>query len=112
MTKLKFLKSFTISRKKWLRGDPNTASLLDPKTGKQCCLGIYLLACGVPKDAIYAVLMPDAVSKTYRLPKWLRTQSGTSTVLARDNDSLNEPTREQLITQGFATKGIKVRFVP
>lgn len=52
--KKKEVKSFTVKRSKWLRGEGHGNSyLLRPNDGKMCCLGFLGIACGAEKEDIF-----------------------------------------------------------
>ena len=42
---------FTINRKTWLRGNPNT-SVMRNQHGSMCCLGHFARACGIPATTL------------------------------------------------------------
>lgn len=47
------MRTLVIDRKIWLRGEGDSSGqLLRPDDGKMCCIGIYLEACGVPKELL------------------------------------------------------------
>lgn len=66
-------RELVIDRNVWLRGEGSHQSCLyRPRDGKMCCVGIYLDACGVPKDRMVA--HSNATSLAEKLPdeaKWL-----------------------------------------
>lgn len=115
--KVKAVKSFVISRKKWDRpgnnGGDTSGLLLRSGTGTQCCLGIYLSACGVPPRALRNIDMPRYLSAEWqrRLPGWL-IAAGTAVGLASANDcaGIPETLREHRVTEGFKAQGITVTF--
>lgn len=109
--------AFVIRRSVWLRGDDDDSMLLRPSDERQCCLGIYLEACGVPRAMLRGVMAPHVllhVHKAYdvRLPDWMTESNGTYCDLMEDNDNeaLNETVREAVIRAGFAKLGITVTF--
>lgn len=138
MAKIKEIKSFTIDRSKWYRGNHADCSKLlithddicqekgcqEPShknaetMGKMCCLGIYLLACGVPKKLLANVGSPDYIPRNFEdgaVPEWLVADENPTILcdhLMTTNDSidLSEDVREASIKEDFATVGIKVRF--
>jgi hypothetical protein len=114
-----------IDRSKWLRGEgPSSSCLLRPEDGKMCCLGIYALACGVPKDEIWGQLAPgegklnkELWTKARRGGAWL-FESGGHVILSRDcSDLMNENDdpciggKESKIAKIFAEHGVEVTFV-
>jgi hypothetical protein len=106
---------FVIRRSVWLRGEgPMNSMLLRPSDGKQCCVGIYLSACGVPNEALEH--RPNATSVTTvkdLIPTWLLVSSITVNWLYRRNDApyLHDGDREAGIQHLFAEAGVKVTFV-
>lgn len=116
--KIKFVKTFTIKRKRWLRGR-GSGCLLDTVSHKQCCLGIYLTACGLPDAALNEALMPNEIKElSYKrnMPKWLSPneeaeESSPVGTLAAINDKPSLRYREDKIREGFAAQGVRVRFV-
>ena len=113
-------KEFTIDRAIWLRGEGGHASrLLRSSDSKMCCVGIYLEACGVPRNALLNERMPCDISTRYgKFPQFLDTRVPLGCVYDSDclmatNDKvdLDETVRETRITQIFANNGVKVQFV-
>lgn len=127
VTKIKPVKAFTISRKVWLRGEPNDSFLLRNRDGKMCCVGIFLHACGVPAEEM---LDGEAVNSFIGLPiynrmeqalgksfGWLFRLSVKSSLIdrlyhANDNSasSISPNTREKRIAELFAEGGVEVTF--
>ena len=63
-------KSFTINRKKWLRGEGDDDSrLLRSTDNKMCCLGFLGKACGISSACLSGRGMPN----TIRMPEWPRS---------------------------------------
>mgnify|MGYP001569517174 CR=1 FL=1 len=114
---MKRLKEIVISRRRWGRG-PTGGRLRDDETGLQCCLGFVCRAFGVPLSDIEGREMPDAVADRYkrRLPAWLLSQAGKSSVhkAARinDNSSLTDEKREARIMAIFKRHGLRAVFKP
>lgn len=123
------VKSFTIDRSRWLRGDINTSTLRNDNNCR-CCLGFYLGACGVDDEHLTDVPFPaDASLLAGGLPKeasWLVTNQGRDTLtdastvdsrlckaITDANDyATNSPSaREAEIARLFAEQGIEVTFV-
>lgn len=100
---------FTIDRTVWWRG--GVTALLDMGVGtrRQCCLGIYMTACGVPDHDIANCGLPLS---TRHADGWL----GVSEIVkpfvdANDVRGLPDHDRERLITAAFAQQGITVEFI-
>lgn len=115
---------FVIDRSKWLPGEVQyelgvKAKLLEPSTGRQCCIGVYLSACGMPDDALlnegWATAVLDA---DHPLHAWFTAQTEApqsqhrENALAFANDicSLGLAERERRITEEFARGGVTVTF--
>lgn len=110
---------FTISRAVWLRatekdGQIQDASyLLQPVSigDKQCCVGIYLEACGVPRNRLRGMKAAHQLTVT-ECPSWLREESrhaasATALNLYTTNDGDGN---EAKIAGYFADQGITVTF--
>ena len=107
---------FIIDRKIWLRGEgTDMSSLLRRMDDKQCCLGIYLEACGMPRDMLREISEPAYVLTT--LPEetlWLmdtEKYQDINLMTINDNQDLWETQRERKIAEIFAQHGITVEFV-
>jgi hypothetical protein len=110
---MKQLKSFTIDRKVWLRGEGGQSMLYRPQDSKMCCLGIFMSKCGVPKSALANRAFSDEIAQEYpkQLPPFLSDFYLTDVLmLTNDRRSLSEEKREVAIKKGFKDIGIKVRF--
>jgi len=85
--------------------------LLRPSDGKQCCVGIYLSACGVPNEALEHTPNAGVIKSQPLVPAWLL--SATANWLYRKNDDihLHDSDREAGIQYLFAEAGVKVTFV-
>lgn len=106
-------RALVIDRAKWMRGETGTLLADD---GRQCCIGIYLSACGVRDKALKGNATP--MELRHDVPSeaaWLLDGSVDSTVtelLVSDNDRrCAESTREESIASLFAAQGIDVSFV-
>jgi len=115
------VKSFTIKRSVWLRGERAQPSfLLRESDGKQCCIGIYLEACGIPRnDKVNKRSATSLADLGVQVPRWLVGPIGIDTapsfaarVLMQINDETNVDLadREREVTAGFADVGITVTF--
>lgn len=122
-----------IDRSKWARAYINGPSLLKQRErakggnagahqGAQCCVGIFLSACGVPDDALEGVGVAENVH--HPLPKearWLTTTHGVgygkrsdvaqALYTANDDAKISEETRELIIKETFKKQGVEVEFV-
>ena len=126
------VKSFTINRKYWARGNGTDVSnhLLN-RNGTRCCLGFYAQACGIPDKELRGVgLVSDVVrSSTVEWNTRLADDSKllafaqdkpTTQALVDTNDSYigeyrsspaSEEEREKKIANLFKRFGITVKFV-
>lgn len=123
--------AFNINRKVWGRGSRGgwllqVREVVDSveKQINMCCLGIYARACGVGVNRLRDNAMPASIPG--RLPKSLNvfledselyegsvTNSNLAGKLAEYNDDrdLTDAEREERIIKGFASVGIRVKFV-
>lgn len=104
-----------IDRKIWLRGD-DASYLLRPSDGKMCCLGIYLEACGINKNAMNGVNVPSSLG--FILPeeaaRWMNEMGCVDATMAmnvNDNVGIDDVIREQRIAEIFARHDVEVEFV-
>lgn len=111
-----------INRRKWGTGDEG-GSLLNPVTGKMCCLGFFCLAAGVPKAELEGEPMPAGIKDCLEYPKLKtvvnfqkRVNKFVTTQLSTVNDSeapkfVNNPkAREARIAKLFGELGVTVEF--
>lgn len=119
------MNNFTIKRSEWLRGNPNTASLLDRYNNK-CCLGFFSLACGLTKNQIDRLTHPSQVIeenlelKPEVYPDWvlaktfhnsIRNSSDINSLIKINDDTeINDSEREEKIKEIFAKHNITVEF--
>ncbi len=119
------MKSFTVKRSTWLRGDLDGASVLHrERDGKQCCLGFLARQCQVPKKALmgkymlrpHQTMTRGVVPRVYRkqLPEALMKKPALLDEIMTMNDSIEmtERTREAKLKKLFEAADIKVLFVP
>lgn len=106
-----------IDRAKWLRGEgAENSRLLRHYDGKMCCLGLYLEACGVPREVLRDKNTPAQLDE--RIPRWLyepnkaltRVVSMATSKLMGVNDDPKERKREDLVREMFAAHGVTVTF--
>ena len=114
------MRTVVIERKKWLRGTPNQRMnfLLDTH-GNQCCIGVYLSACGVPDTDLLNVGAANRLKAVKGESQWLVERRGTFCVPSDDADDLyNENDHnqhfqrasEKKITALFAKHDVEVKF--
>ena len=117
-----FVKSFTINLKKWGHASERNAVsglLRDADTGKQCCLGIYLSACGYDADDLDGEASNPAGTLDgldFWANTWPNKKAEQPADIARELAQVNDaamklPRRKALIAEGFKKLGVKVRFV-
>lgn len=133
----KMVKSFVISRKKWLRGN-GEGELRRKSDGRQCCVGIFASACGIPKETLNSKGTLNDIGEFWAdagLPQELCSPSSSITDLYAINDEIAkeafefekfesagvstdfskfkarfERQREKRIRDGFKELGVRVRF--
>lgn len=107
------MKKLEIDRKIWLRGEgPTHSSLLRSRDKRQCCIGIYLSACGVPPCQLldrgepYPGSLPDEAD-------WLGMRDENALPLFRlnDDEKFDDVYREEKIRDEFIKHGVEVTFV-
>ncbi len=117
------VKEFTISRKTWLRGEGSGNSYLLRDDWKQCCVGVFLSACGYSDERLRGQSAAREISE-YLLSEleWLKHHAHKEGSpdrrfmydLYNTNDLREviggEAEREAKITALFAEKGITVTF--
>jgi len=116
----KFVKSFTINEKKWGRATEREevlGVLRAEDTGKQCCLGVYLTACGYTDESLNGERNhPKSVPNSYAFwssvwPKKKDLYVDAVRDLATINDAkMKLPARKKAIIEGFKKLGVKVTF--
>lgn len=115
----KVIHEFVIDRKTWYRGK-SRGSMLLREDGRKCCVGFYAESCGVPSNKlVFKGTIADLVNTwpelTVKFPHNFRDSSAYNNLkhlyTTNDNTLLDESTRERLITEAFAQKGIKVTFI-
>lgn len=128
---------FEIDRSKWSRADRN-AKLVRQDDGMMCCLGFFLLACGVPRESLLDVGEPqepfaddpmldvptraaflidtspvvdDGDNWNDHYSRFSCARRGQDLIEANDSVMLTGPEREQRIAELFAKQGVEVSFV-
>lgn len=112
-----------IDRSRWLRGNAENSSLLDPSSGHMCCLGFLAKACGASDEVIEEAPGPAEVPTDVKWPVglvyqnpavdeklWWNTEVGKKLMNVNDDEGLNEMIREEKITNLFFSIGIEVEF--
>lgn len=111
------IKELTIKRSEWLRGDKQNSKLLDEK-GRKCCLGFFCLADGAKPEQILNFLSPKSAGfKSKQLVefddarKYTNSHFGYEAMVINDDTFTTEKKREELLTEWFATNGVKISFI-
>lgn len=105
--KIKIATSFTVDRRRWIRGTPSNTYLLRGSDGMRCCMGFFARACGFTDKQIRDChAMPKG-----RGPRGKFYGIGRGGIFsANDVPGIRLRKREALLTSMFAAQGIKVRF--
>lgn len=122
------VKEFTVIRSQWNRGASGTdrQSHLKNEHGF-CCLGFLGLACGLSEDDMFHVGSPASGAIVLKIQAWpasllsLEKASGVNSIEnskvcfqiieANDSTVIDDKEREIILTNEFASIGIKVNFV-
>lgn len=108
--------TFVVDESRWLHGEGmETSYLLRPSDRKQCCVGLYLEACGVPQSYLSFVDSAQNVSFTLNLRKQLPPEITSATGLLEvyhinDSPDLSEEQRKELLTEYLGDIGIRILF--
>lgn len=112
------IKAFTIDRSRWLNGHSNKVwsetSTLCSYTDKQCCMGFYAEACGVPRERLKGcgALAQLFDSERAKIHEELSSQLAYDFYATNDAKNMSRDKREQVLTKRFKDKlGVKVKFV-
>lgn len=102
---------------KWHRGKDNSR-LLREDDKKMCCLGIDLLAQGVPTGMLLSQYSPQCIgSQVPEQRQWLLGESGFNSELAgtlmetNDDANIDDSTRKKKIKELYAKQGVTVTFI-
>ena len=114
---------FTVSRATWLRGDANKSALLDAE-GHMCCMGFYAESCGVTRDSMHEVgsirdiAFEDLALRALEMNVVFGGRSMYSEIPADENvynindrSDIDDATREGMLTEVLAARGVTVHFV-
>ena len=114
---------FTVNRATWLRGDANKSALLDVE-GRMCCMGFYAEACGITRDRIlevgnirdvafedpeYRALESDVVFGGHSMYSAIPADENVYNI--NDRSDIDDVTREGMLTEVLAARGVTVHFV-
>lgn len=102
------MKTYTINRSKWLRGEGNENSyLLRGDDGKMCCLGQVCEQEGVPGSELIGISEPAGLQKRKSsLPKWLFSEVAYE--MMEENDT---KAREERLKKLAVKAGVEFLFV-
>jgi hypothetical protein len=122
MSEVKKVTEFTVVRDTWLRGEgPDKSYLLREGDTKQCCLGFYLEACGVPREKLLYQAAPAELGEV--VPKqatWLvhggiargcHTAEACALMSTNDEEEMKDTDREAKLIKLFAKKHITLKFI-
>ena len=120
--KLKRIKSLTIKRSKWAHAAGSGSALgigpLLQADGSMCCLGFACLAAGIePVDIAHVDYPGDLGVPIPLLSRCVEgavynTRLAEAAVEINDNSDIDNATREVALRKLFASKGVRLRFVP
>jgi hypothetical protein len=115
---LRDVKSFTVDRSKWFRGQGQAASGLLQKNGSMCCLGFYAEACGVEPQYLLGKSAPALVEdinwetiliQRHTYGRW-NTDHCIDLMVINDSIIISDDTRESRLKILFHQIGIEVVF--
>lgn len=111
---------FTIRMRSWLRGEDSQSYLHRSDDHKQCCLGFYARACGVPLKNIVDVSLPNELyseESPLAIPSLVNKKDGEDLKIVEhftdvnDDTESTDETKIKKITSLFKRIGVKVNFV-
>lgn len=97
---------FIIKRSRWERGT-GQGCLLNPKTKKQCCIGILLSGCGIPDHILQGQLH---IEEAEQISPAIGFHLGEFYDI-NDKETLSEEQREKDLKEKFERAGIPVTFI-
>ena len=121
MKPIKKIKSFTVKRSRWARGE-GMGSLLNEQK-KSCCLGFACLAAGISVKDIAGQSMPDSIGVRIPLLTELYKHSETKKHLVttrlsdkaaeiNDDQEISDRVRERKLKSLFKQHDVEIGFVP
>ena len=111
--RLKRIKALTIKRSEWARGKRTETNRLLDGAGMRCCLGFWCSAAGVSDDDLLGQMDPEDVATVPLLVEGgYNSNLASHAIQINDDVDIADRTREAKLRELFATKGVKVRFVP
>lgn len=124
------LKTLTVKRSEWARGDINGPSSLVNEIDKKCCLGFFMKKCGVSYKKMKLCPTPNDVEykneilfkKVPQLVSFVREDEESRcplrntnfcdvAMIINDDKRINEETRENRLIELFKNHNIKLKFV-
>jgi hypothetical protein len=112
------LRKLVIDKNIWLRGEGGQVSkLYRPLDCKQCCVGIYLTACGIPLDSLAGLGTADEVSATVfpEEAEWListpKNRAAHGLYSTNDDTTISDESRMHCLTEVFAEHEVEVSFI-
>lgn len=110
------MKTYYVSRKKWLRGQANKSVLLND-LGERCCLGFVGQQCGMADEFLLDRLAPRADDFS-DWPEWMmedghdRSGACVDAMRLNDNPTLSNHERESKLRALFRKHGDRIVFKP
>lgn len=109
---IKHVKSFTVRRRWWCRGERDSALLRHD--GLKCCLGFFALAAGVPSRALRGVDTPMGCD--IHIKQLVRRTGENKPITGRliavnDDPRIADPERKVKLRALFRKMGVRVKFV-
>lgn len=121
------LKSFTVKRDKWTGLDQydldyNSSSLLNDDR-RQCCLGFYASACGIPDSDIIDLGTPADLANHRAIhlcgfveecqtigPNYMNSDIAVSMIRINDSYSMGQKRKEEKLIELFKSIDIELKF--
>ncbi len=108
------MKTFTVSRKRWHRGQGTSGSALRLEYGKQCCLGFLGQSCGIRAKDMLGISMPYHLEEELhnKFPQLGNIYYWANFSQINDDDEITDKEREQKLKDLAKANGFRFRFVP
>lgn len=115
------MKTYYVSRKKWLRGQGEKSSALLRKDGMRCCLGFVGEQCKIPRKALINKKTPISLKVDIRdrWPKWMvgaglhiNSEDAYTAMRTNDDEGMTEREREKRLREIFRANGDRIVFRP
>lgn len=110
-------KTIVVDRQTWAFGDASTSvrgyTQLLNRLGNQCCLGFLCEQCGIARDRLRGISLPQQLSFRGTLLENRRAELDPffkDAVLINDDEDLRREDREQQLQELFAKYGFELVF--